>query len=466
MPAMAANLEVIAPGPLSTVQDLGRTGMQHLGFSPGGATDRYAAALGNRLLQNDPAAAVIEITLGNASFRFHRAAGIAITGADASPRLDGRPLLLWQTYTAPAGSVLRFEQTTRGARTYLCMRGGVDVPVVLGSRSTDLLARLGGYNGRALRAGDRLPIGATHRPRGEQRVPLAIRPLYQRLMLVRTVPGPQDGAFSPLSRSTFFSSLYRVSPRADRTGLFLDGPRLFHVRGADILSEGVTAGSVQVPGTGAPLVLLAEHRSMGGYPKIATVCSTDLPRLGQARPGDLILFVPVDHDAARQARRALERLMAGITFAGKDDVRAEVPLLLEDWLPRIEAQVRATIADERLPLLLSDLDRLTAITSGMEMPDASALRVRGQVIAPRAADPGVHVAAAMDGTLLALPEHGGAIPAGAVLAAIWSPGICTLVTAGHPLARLSPRCRPGANVACGDVIFDGTFWPAEGRRML
>ncbi len=459
---MERSITTLKPGPLSTVQDLGRVGMQHLGFSPGGAADRYAAEVGNLLLGNAPTAAVIEVTLGDATFRCESAGTVAVTGAEAPLSLDGCALQPWQTRRVAAGAVLQIGPARRGARVYLCVGGGIDVPLRYGSRSTDLLAQVGGYEGRALRVGDRLPVGVVPLPAEERRLAPALRPLYQRLTIIRAVPGPQDAAFTARSRSAFFASLYRVSPRADRTGLFLDGPRLFHTHSADILSEGVTSGSIQVPATGQPLVLLAEHRSIGGYTKIATVCSADLPRLGQARPGDLVMFVAIDHQAAQRARVALGDATACAAAAQDAGGDGGYPLQIDEWLDRIAATAAEMIADERLDLLWSDLERLVAVVGGRERPDvlAPTLQVRGHVVTPDAAYPSLQVRAPHGGTVLALDGDYGNIPSGTPLALIWSPGACTLVVAGHALAHLVACRTSGAWVDSGDVLFEGGFLTA------
>ena len=477
---MRHSIEVVKAGPLSTVQDRGRIGVQHLGFSPSGAADTYALAVGNRLLDNDQALAAVEMTLGGANFRFHAAATIAVTGAAAAVSLDGQPLTMWRTHAVPAGALLRVGAATRGVRNYLCVAGGIDVPPVYGSRATDLLAGIGGVEGRALRAGDHLPIGPAPALPAARLAALA-RPLYQRLILVRVVPGPQDSAFTRQSRETFFASPYRVSPRADRTGLFLEGPRLFHEHSADILSEGVTAGSIQVPATGQPLILLAEHRGIGGYPKIGTVCRADLPLLAQARPGDVVLCVPVTHAEARQAYVAMEQLKAetlapaddgGATVAATVDSREAVAATVDDgraadrtveeWLGAIEAAALAALADERLPLLRSDLDRLCALIRGDVAPAGAAhtLRLSGQVIVPSgAAESARTVRAPTGGTLLIVEGEQRNLPIGAVAAAIWSPGAWTLLAAGYPLARLTPLCGLGTHVKAGAALFHARFPP-------
>ncbi len=457
---MSGHLEVLTPGPLSTVQDLGRTGFQHLGFARSGAADSYAAEVGNRLLDNDIHAAVIEVTLGGAAFRLHGRTAFTITGADAAPRLDDEPLELWQTYVAPAHSVVRFNQTTRGVRTYLCVQGGIDTPMVYGSRSTDVLAAIGGHDGRALRAGDYLPTSLASSATVRRRLGRAMRPLSPRIILVRAVPGPQETAFTWQSRETFFSSLYRVTSRADRTGLFLAGPRLAHVGRADIYSEGVVTGAVQVPSSGQPLILLAEQRGIGGYTKMATVCGADLPRLGQARPGDFVLFVPTDHVAAQNAYIALRRMcsqMLTVTEPDSDPLGAS--LTLEEWLYGLEQEIAATIHDERAPFILSDVDALVRIVAHQEEHGTGGqrVRVRGHVLAPNGVFTDVPISATTGGTLLASDGCLRDLPIGAIVAAIWSPGAWTLLVVGHPMAHCCLRSPIGAHVKEGDGLADGTF---------
>jgi hypothetical protein len=203
---------------------------------------------------------------------------------------------------------------------------------------------------------------------------------------------------------------------------------------------------------------LAEHRSIGGYTKIATVCSADLPRLGQARPGDLVMFAAIDHQAAHRARLA-ERDARACVGAVVEAGGGDYPSQIDEWLDRIAATGTEAIADERLDLLWSDLDRLAAVVGGRETPDAlaSTLQVCGHVVTPNAVYPLAQVRAPHGGTVLSLDGDYGTIPAGAPLALVWSPGACTLVVTGHALARLV-ACRPSrAQVGEGDVLFEGAY---------
>jgi len=256
-----------------------------------------------------------------------------------------------------------------------------------------------------------------------------------------------------------YGSLYRVSPRADRTGLYLDGPRLSHVGRPDILSEGVTAGSIHVPGDGQPLVLLAEHRSVGGYAKIATVCAADLARLGQGRPGDRIVLVQTDHASAQTAYRAF-RHMCRHSVATPPATSTAAPLSFEDWVTAVDLVIDQVITDERLPLLRSDLHALrrclAATHQGRGTPTYPP-ELQIQTVMPDVAFPVARVYARATGTLLAMHTDAAAAPCGGTLAAVWSPGILTPLIALHPLASYRLRHVMGARVREGDLLLDGVF---------
>ncbi|MGH2531628.1 MAG: 5-oxoprolinase subunit PxpB [Thermomicrobiales bacterium] len=299
-------IRVREAGLLTTVQDLGRPGLMRFGVAPGGVLDRAALILGNRLVGNDPDAAGLEITLVGPVLEFAGEAVVAITGGDLGARLNGATMPRWRPVAVRAGDTLSFKPGGRGARAYLCVAGGIAVEPVLGSRSTDLAGGFGGVEGRALVAGDVVPLGEPSAPLARllrRRLAVAL-PDQDRALTARVVLGPQTDRFTPDGVAAFLGNRYVVSGKADRTGIRLAGPAIGHSRGADLLSEGITHGAVQVPGDGQPIVLLAARQTIGGYPKIATVIGADLDRLGQARPGDTIRFVEVTAEEARAATLA------------------------------------------------------------------------------------------------------------------------------------------------------------------
>ena len=298
-------LTIEKPGLFTTVQDLGRPGFARFGVTRGGAIDRAALTLGNRLVGNAPDAAGLECTLAGPVVRFSADTIIAITGANLGAMLDGVPIPQWQPVLAPAGSRLSFAPSPpgAGARTYIIVSGGIVTPPVLESRSTDLIGHFGGFEGRALAAGDILPIGdALVDPETVLRRRLAIEPpAHSNRLVIRVVFGPQDHRFTVAGRQTFLDAPYTVTSRSDRTGIRLSGEPIEQTNGADLISEGIAYGAIQVPGDGQPIVLLAARQTVGGYVKIATVIGADLDKLGQARSGDEIRFVAVTVYEARQA---------------------------------------------------------------------------------------------------------------------------------------------------------------------
>jgi antagonist of KipI len=310
-------IDVLDGGLLTTVQDRGRYGYQRYGVPVSGAMDQFALAVANSLAGNDERAAGLEITLVGPRLRFLHSTVIALAGADLSPRLDDTPVPAWEPFVAPAGSVLSFGEPRDGARAYLAVHGGIDVPEVLGSRSTHVRSKLGGFGGRPLSAGDRLATPGTEPPRAidGRRMAPGLAPRYGHSHRLRVVPGPQHTAFTPKGLETLLSAAYTVTSQSDRIGCRLQGPPIEHATSPDIVSDAVPAGAIQVAGDGMPIVLLADRGTTGGYTKIATVISVDLSLLAQATAGDTITFAAVTVDEAHALVRAqaaeLARLSAG-----------------------------------------------------------------------------------------------------------------------------------------------------------
>lgn len=271
-------IEVVRSGPLATVQDLGRAGYAHLGVPFSGAADRPSLCLANRLVGNAEDAAGLELTFGGAALRFEAAAWIAVTGAP----LTTRPGTMNAPCHVPAGTVVEFGTPSAGVRTYVAIRGGVEVPAVLGSRSTDLLSGLGPA---PLSAGDRLPVG-----RADGVILVDVAPGFEpeEEPVLRIVAGPRDDWFETLA--PLGAAAYEVTARSNRAGVRLDGPPLVRRVRGELPSEGMVTGSLQVPPNGLPIVFLADHPTTGGYPVAAVLVTADIARAGQLRPGQRVRF--------------------------------------------------------------------------------------------------------------------------------------------------------------------------------
>jgi len=303
------SLLVDAPGWLTTIQDLGRAGYGALGVSPSGAADPVAFRLANLLVGNPSNTPALEMTLLGGSFVFSDSTHIAITGADFAPTVNGSPLELWRVHKVSAGSKIVFGPTKDFARCYLACSGGVRVPLFLGSASTHVLSGLGGCNGRALRKGDVLPVGAPSEDVVAHRIPSArLHSLWPRKVL-RVTDGPQIDTFSEQARRAFFRSKFRVTEQSDRTGLRLEGPAITCQAGGDMITEGVPLGAIQITPSGQPIILFVEQQTTGGYPKIANVIGVDLHRLGQLRPRTDIRFERISLRVARALWIDQERLL-------------------------------------------------------------------------------------------------------------------------------------------------------------
>lgn len=297
---------VVKPGLFTTVQDLGRPGWQRFGMPVGGAMDQPALRLANRLVGNPDGAAGLELTMVGPTLRFTTGALVALTGADLSPTLDGRPVPLWTAVAVPPGSLLAFGARRTGARTYLAVAGGLDVPVVLGSGATHVLSRTGGHQGRALTVGDELrggSPGAEAAARAGITVPPGALLADGSASTLRVLPGPQAERFSAGALTTLTTGRFSLSHQCDRMGYRLLGPTLDRSDGGGIVSEAVPMGALQVPANGQPILLMADRQTTGGYPVIAVVISADLPRAAQLAPGDRVGFTLVKIEAAQAALR-------------------------------------------------------------------------------------------------------------------------------------------------------------------
>lgn len=320
-------MKIIDPGLSTTVQDRGRLGYGRFGITPSGAMDPLALELGNILVSNDRNAAGLELTVAGPTIEFESDCSISICGADLSPEIADMTLPTWRAIAVRKGSVLRFGSPRWGCRSFLAVSGGIDVPEVMGSRSTYTRARLGGFHGRALRAHDEVPVGGDARAApqiGSEAIgpmPFALSErfvapddavgLYEPVGTVRVLPGPHFHLFAEDDRTTFLNEAFEVSPRSDRMGYRLAGPPLASGRRKELISSAVLTGTVQVPRGGEPIVLMSDRQTTGGYPIIAQVASVDLPAVAQLKPGDEIRFEAITLEQAHTALRAQhERLRA------------------------------------------------------------------------------------------------------------------------------------------------------------
>lgn len=290
---MSRAVKIISPGMLTTVQDKGRFAHQRFGVAVTGVMDRFSSEVANFLVGNDANEAVLEVTLMGPAIEILGNCAIAVTGGDLTPTIDGKPLPMWQCVHLTKGSVLRFGTLTTGARSYIAFAGGIDVPQVMGSRSTYIKGGVGGFHGRPLKAGDILGINRTLANSSslpEIAVPECLRPRYGADVELRVVLGPQDDCFTQNGITALTAAPYTVSQQCDRMGYRLEGEPIEHKDGADIISDGIVMGSVQVPGNGQPIILMADRQTTGGYTKIATVITPDLPLIAQAKPGTRFNF--------------------------------------------------------------------------------------------------------------------------------------------------------------------------------
>ena len=320
-------MEVLAPGLLTTVQDLGREGFGPMGVSPSGAADAVALRIGNRLVGNAESAAALEMTLLGGTFLFPEGALAALTGSDFGAALEGKDVPPWTSFEVTPGQTLRLGPTRSGARCYLCIQGGIAVKAFLGSASTHLLSGLGGYEGRALRKGDVLETADSAAAKGTglpafsagsyrtlrtnrcKKVTPKIQERFRPRKILRVTSGPQSGWFSRAAEKVLYGGTYRVSEEANRMGLRLHGPPIPEAAHGGMISEGVSLGAVQIAAGGMPIILFVEQQTTGGYAKIANVISADFGSLGQLRPRDEIRFKRVTFETARKLLMEQEKLL-------------------------------------------------------------------------------------------------------------------------------------------------------------
>jgi biotin-dependent carboxylase-like uncharacterized protein len=315
---VSSGLKVLASGLCTTVQDLGRSFYQQIGVPVSGALDPVSLRLANAVVGNPPGRPALEILFSGPTLEVAAERVRVALGGPGARLVDAheptRAVLAWQSVSLGQGAVFRVALGDSTACCYLAVEGGILVPPVLGSAATYLRAGLGGFYGRALQRGDVLPLAQDAVPlRGERR--LALPPGPARDQPIRIVLGPQQDHFTEEAIATLLGAEFRISPNADRMGMRLDGPLLRHRTGWDIVSDAIATGAIQVPGSGRPVILLADHQTTGGYPKIATVVSADLPILGRRRPGDAIRFTAISLEQGEALCRAQEQWLARLMAA-------------------------------------------------------------------------------------------------------------------------------------------------------
>jgi antagonist of KipI len=310
-------ITILKPGLLTTIQDLGRSGFQKYGVITSGAMDQIAFRIANLLVGNQENQAGIEITLIGPSLRFETDLLISICGADFTPTINGDIVRLFRPIFVKKGSILDFGIAHNGARAYLAVAGGFDVPIVMNSYSTYLRAKIGGFHGRKLKSSDKLllqsPSSATQKIISELSkktgsnqylelnwfVDSGLLPKYKNNHIVRVITGREFDLFSKESQKKFFQESYLITSKSDRMGYRLHGSPLFLEKQFEMLSEAVCFGTIQVPADGNPIVLLADRQTTGGYPRIAQIITVDLPVVAQAKPGNFLSFVRISHEEAQ-----------------------------------------------------------------------------------------------------------------------------------------------------------------------
>ncbi len=303
-------IEIINAGMLSTVQDLGRFGVMKNGFTQSGAMDSYSMKLANKLCANDINAPVIEMTIQGITAKFTDEHIFALSGGKFDAKLNDIPIRTNKAYKANSGDVLSIGYAKSGMRCYLAVAGGIDVPLVMNSASTNIKLGIGGFEGRMLKAKDKLATGNADIISVDNREITENK--YDKKVEVRVVLGPQEDMFTKTDLAFFTQQQYTVTPNLDRMGIRLSGIALRGKNGMDIISDGIAFGSVQITASGMPIILMADHQTTGGYAKIATVVSVDLPKLAQVKPYDKIYFRKISikeaEELAKKQKKYIESL--------------------------------------------------------------------------------------------------------------------------------------------------------------
>lgn len=305
-------IKITRAGLLTTIQDKGRWGYQQYGMSVAGAMDLFSMRVANLLVDNDENTAIMETTFLGPEIEFSCNEIIAITGGNMNPRLNGDRIPMWSSILVKKGDLLSFSGINSGLRSYISFSRGLDVPEILASKSTFLRGNLGGFEGRKLADGDEIPLGDRSIESRGSYLPNSFIPEYKKEYDIRVVIGPQDDYFTQEAIEIFLKSTYKVTSQADRMGYRLDGPKISHKDSADIISDGIVFGSIQVPGHGSPIIMMADRQTTGGYTKIATVITPDLSLLAQMGPDSQINFKAISVDEAHAIYKEYENRFSEI----------------------------------------------------------------------------------------------------------------------------------------------------------
>jgi len=306
-------IKVIESGPFTTVQDGGRYGYQRYGMAPAGAMDEVSYLLGNLILGNEPNAASLEFTLKGPRLEILHDTTLAVTGGRCVVTVNGhRKYFIFEPIEVKSGDQIDIEWITEGVRGYLAVKGGFDVPLIMQSRSTYLRGKIGGFEGRRLKGEEVLSALQSNNSLGraltEERWPSYLPPFE-----IDVIMGPQADFFTEEGVNTFLNETFQISESADRMGYRLTGPEVVHVDKADIISDGIPLGAIQVPGHKQPIIMMKDRQTTGGYPKIATAASYEIYRLGQAKPGDQLSFRSVSLDQAKEKKNHYNKWFQGLT---------------------------------------------------------------------------------------------------------------------------------------------------------
>ncbi len=303
-----SSLKILDAGLLTTVQDLGRYGYQRYGVSQSGVMDIFSSRVANELVGNLKDDALLEMTLKGVSIKFSQEMGIAITGAKCDAYINDQKIELWRSYKVFCGDILKIGFIKEGVRSYLSFSGGIDVPLIMGSRSTNLKANIGGFEGRKLKVGDELKVFSKE-IKILKKLKEEITPKYGKEMDIGVIIGQQHNYFTETGKKIFFESEYTIKSESDRMGIRVSGNRVEHIGSADIISDGITFGAIQIPGNGQPIIMMADRQTTGGYTKIGNVISTDLSKMAQGIPGCKLKFMKIELEEAVNKIKEEEKII-------------------------------------------------------------------------------------------------------------------------------------------------------------